>query len=336
MNAIPPLGSAEADAFGTIHSSRLGAANSARITPGAGANKRICNAMTIDVEEHFQVQAFAGCIARQDWDNIGSRVERNTDQLLEQFDRAGVAATFFTLGCVAKRHPQMVRRIVAAGHELASHGWAHVLVHDQTPQEFALDIRQAKHLLEDIGGTAVSGYRAATFSISRRTPWAFDVLAAEGYRYSSSIYPVRHDLYGMPDAPRTPFRPTSSPLWEIPMTTVRLMERNLPCSGGGYFRLLPYWLFRRGIARVNQTENNPGIFYLHPWEIDPAQPRIENASRLSKFRHYNNLSRTKDRLDRLLRDFAWDRMDRVYGDLLSQVAPESTPDSEYSGFAITA
>ena len=282
----------------------------------------IRNAMTVDVEDYYQVQAFAGCVAREDWDSMASRVERNTDRLLAQFDRSGITATFFTLGCVAKRHPQMVRRIVTAGHELASHGWEHVLVHDQAPQTFAADVRQTKKLLEDTGGVAVTGYRAATFSIGKRTPWAFDVLADEGYLYSSSIYPIRHDLYGMPDAPRTPFRPTAGKLWEIPMTTLRIMERNLPCSGGGYFRLLPYWLFRLALSRVHRTENRPAIFYLHPWEIDPDQPRIREASRLSRFRHYVNLDKTEERLDRLMRDFTWDRMDRVYADFLADRAQE--------------
>lgn len=275
------------------------------------------NSMTIDVEDYYQVQAFAGCVSRHDWNNLPSRVERNTDRLLALFDRAGTAATFFVLGCVAQRHPDMVRRIVAAGHEIASHGWEHILVHNQTPEAFAADIRKTKALLEDLVGSEVTGYRAATFSIGKRTPWAFEVLAAEGYRYSSSIYPVRHDLYGMPDAPRTPFRPNDGALWEIPMTTLRLMDRNLPCSGGGYFRLIPYWLFRQALARVNRTERLRGIFYLHPWEIDPGQPRIDAASRLSKFRHYVNLEKTEARLSRLLRDFAWDRMDRVYADILA-------------------
>lgn len=292
---------------------------------GAGVTGRMRNAMSIDVEDYYQVQAFAGCVARGDWGGFASRVERNTDRLLAQFERAGVAATFFTLGCVAKRHPQMVRRIVAAGHELASHGWEHVLVHDQTPAAFAADIRQTKALLEDLSGMSVTGYRAATFSIGKRTPWAFDVLAEQDYVYSSSIYPVHHDLYGMPDAPRTPFRPTSGPLWEIPMTTLRVAQRNLPCSGGGYFRLLPYWLFRLALTRVNQVEGQPGIFYLHPWEIDPDQPRMHQAKRLSKFRHYVNLHKTGGRLDRLLRDFAWDRMDRVYANVLGLPLQDPAP-----------
>ncbi len=280
--------------------------------------KPIRNVMTVDVEDYFQVQAFAGCIDRADWDKLPRRVEANTDRILAQFDRAGAKATFFTLGWIAERHPALVRRIVAAGHELASHGYDHTRADAQDPATFAADIRKAKRILEDVGDCAVIGYRAATFSIGARNPWAFDVLAAEKYRYSSSIYPVKHDLYGMPDAPRTPFRPGTSGLWEIPMTTVRLLGRNLPCSGGGYFRLAPYALFRRGLGRVNRQEARPGIFYTHPWEIDPGQPRVTNCGRTSRFRHYVNLSKTAGRLDRLLSEFAWDRMDRVYADLLAE------------------
>ncbi len=276
--------------------------------------------MTVDVEDYFQVQAFAGCIRREDWDRLARRVEANTDRILAQFDGAGVRATFFTLGWVAVRYPALVRRIVAAGHELASHGWEHVLVHDQTAAEFGADIGRTRKLLEDVGGSAVTGYRAATFSISARTPWAFDQLAEQGYRYSSSIYPVKHDLYGMPDASRTPFRPAGGPVWEIPMTTLRIAERNLPCSGGGYFRLLPYPLFRLGLSQVNRRERRPGIFYFHPWEIDPGQPRIEGAGLRSRLRHYVNLRKTAGRLDRLLRDFAWNRMDHVFSDILQPVS----------------
>ena len=326
MNAMPPTQSARPS-----NAAPLAAPLAAPKQPDARAALprqdtagRTCNAMTVDVEDYYQVQAFAGCVARQDWDSMASRVERNTDRLLALFDRAGVTATFFTLGCVAQRHPQMVRRIVAGGHELASHGWEHILVHDQAPETFAADVRRTKNLLEDIGGVPITGYRAATFSIGKRTPWAFDVLANEGYRYSSSVYPVHHDLYGTPDAPRIPFRPEGGKLWEIPMTTLRLMERNLPCSGGGYFRLLPYWLFRLALSQVNRREGRAGIFYLHPWEIDPDQPRIHAAGRLSKFRHYVNLGRTEGRLEHLLGDFAWDRMDRVYADILTQ-APQGCP-----------
>jgi polysaccharide deacetylase family protein (PEP-CTERM system associated) len=243
-------------------------------------------------------------------------VEANTTRILDMFAQAGVKATFFTLGWVAQRHPALVRRIVAEGHELASHGYYHRLVHEQTPADFATDVGDARHLLEDIGGVAVQGYRAPTFSINTRNPWAFDVLEEQGYRYSSSIYPIRHDLYGMPHAPRFPFRPDGKRLLEIPMTTVRLAGRNLPCAGGGYFRLLPYEVFRAGLRRVNATDHAPGIFYTHPWEIDAAQPRVTGAPRMARFRHYLNLSRTQDRIGRLLRDFRWGRVDQVFADAL--------------------
>ena len=270
------------------------------------------NAMTVDVEDWFQVQAFASTISRDAWDSFPSRVEANTDRFLQMFADAGAQATFFTLGWVADRHPALVRRIVAGGHELASHGYAHGLVHAQTPDAFRDDVGRARRLLEDVGGVAVRGYRAPTFSIDARTPWAYDVLADEGHSYSSSIYPIRHDLYGMPDAPRVPHRVGDGRLLEIPMTTVRLAGRNLPCSGGGYFRLLPYAVFRAGLRRVNGREGARGMFYTHPWEIDPGQPRVA-APRMARFRHYVNMSRTDGRVRRLLRDFGWDRVDRVFG-----------------------
>lgn len=275
------------------------------------------HALTIDVEDYFQVQAFAGVVSRNDWDRLPRRVEANTDRLLGMFAAAGVHGTFFTLGWVADRHPALVRRIVDAGHELASHGYWHGRADEQTPDEFRDDVRRAKLALEDAGGVPVAGYRAPTFSIGPRNPWAFDVLQDEGYRYSSSVYPVRHDLYGTPDAPRFPHHPTPSAdtLWEIPMTTVRAFGRNLPVSGGGYFRLLPYPVFRLGLRRFARTEQKPGLFYLHPWEVDPGQPRISGARRMSRFRHYVNLSATEGRLTRLLRDFAWDRLDRVFAPL---------------------
>jgi polysaccharide deacetylase family protein (PEP-CTERM system associated) len=269
--------------------------------------------MSVDVEDWYQVQAFSGTIARGDWDRLESRVEANTDHVLRQFSEAGVQATFFTLGCVAQRSPALVRRIVAAGHELASHGWDHRLVHELGEAGFRADIRRAKRVLEDIGGVAVRGYRAPTFSISpRSTPWAHAVLAEEGHTYSSSVFPVRHDLYGAPDAPRGPHRPHSDGVVELPMTTVHLSGRNLPCAGGGWFRLVPYALFRAGLSRVNRQEQRPGLFYFHPWEIDPDQPRVRKARRLSKFRHYTGLRSMATRLDRLLRDFAWNRMDVVF------------------------
>jgi polysaccharide deacetylase family protein (PEP-CTERM system associated) len=278
------------------------------------------NAMTVDVEDYFQVQAFAHCIDRKDWDSYPLRVDRNTGQILDQFAAAGVKATFFTLGWVAQKFPGLIRRIVADGHELASHGWDHTRVFTQDAETFRADIRKTKALLEDLGGVAVKGYRAATFSIDTRTPWAFAVLREEGHTYSSSINPIKHDLYGMPDAPRVPFRPAEDGVMEIPMTTVRLFGRNLPCSGGGYFRLLPPFLYRLGLERVNARDKQPGIFYFHPWEIDPGQPRIPDAGWKSNLRHYTNLKVMSGNLDRLLHDYAWDRMDRVYAPILNEAA----------------
>jgi polysaccharide deacetylase family protein (PEP-CTERM system associated) len=280
----------------------------------------IRNAMTVDVEDYFQVQAFAHCIDRKDWDGFPRRVDLNTNRILDQFSSHGVKATFFTLGWVAERFPGLIRRIVADGHELASHGWDHTRVDTQEPEAFRTDIRRTRGVLEDIGGVRVSGYRAATFSIGARTLWAFPILRQEGYLYSSSINPIRHDLYGMPDAPRVPFRPDADGVLEIPMTTVRLMGRNWPCSGGGYFRLLPVALYRAGLRRVNRRDGQPGIFYFHPWEVDPGQPRVANAGWKSRLRHYTNLSRMADDLDDLLRDFAWDRMDLVFAPVLAATA----------------
>lgn len=273
---------------------------------------RTVNAMTVDVEDWFQVQAFARAISRDAWETLPRRVEENTDNFLKMFADAGVKATFFTLGWVADRHPALIRRIVEGGHELASHGYWHRLAHEQEPAAFREDVGHARRVLEDVGGVAVRGYRAPTFSINTRNPWAFDVLQEEGYSYSSSIFPIRHDLYGVPDAPRFAHRVAGGGLLEIPMTTVRLGGRNFPCSGGGYFRLFPYALFRAGLRRFNARDAAPGVFYTHPWEIDPGQPRVAAVPAMSRFRHYVNLSRTHARIVRLLQDFAWDRMDRVF------------------------
>jgi polysaccharide deacetylase family protein (PEP-CTERM system associated) len=279
------------------------------------------NAMTVDVEDYFQVQAFAHCIDRRDWDAFPCRIDLNTNRILDQFDAAGVKATFFTLGWAAQRFPGLIRRIVDDGHELASHGWDHTRVDKQDPGTFRADIRRTRALLEDVGGVGVTGYRAATFSIGARNMWAFPILRQEGYVYSSSINPIRHDLYGVPDAPRAPFRPHADGVMELPMTTVRLLGRNWPCSGGGYFRLLPTAWYRAGLARVNLVDRQPGIFYFHPWEIDPEQPRIPNAGWKSHLRHYTNLSRMAGALDIVLRDFTWDRMDRVYASVLAAAEP---------------
>jgi polysaccharide deacetylase family protein (PEP-CTERM system associated) len=281
------------------------------------APRRVVNAMTVDVEDWFQVQAFAHCIDRAGWDGADRRVEANVERILQIFDTAGVRATFFTLGWVATRHPALVRRIVAGGHELASHGWEHVRADAQDPPTFRADVERTRLTLEDIGGVPVAGYRAATFSIGARNQWAFRVLEEAGYGYSSSVNPIRHDLYGMPDAPRTPFRPGNGALWEIPMTTVAALGRNWPCAGGGFFRLLPYPLYRAGLASVNRQEHRAGIFYFHPWEIDPGQPRVAHAGWKSRLRHYSNLSRMQAKLERALRDFAWDRMDHVFAPVLA-------------------
>lgn len=272
---------------------------------------RISNALTVDVEDYFQVSAFAPQIKRDCWDSIPCRIERNVDRLLALFDKHGAKATFFTLGWIAERHPRVVRDIVAQGHELASHGQAHRRATEQSPAAFEQDIVRAKAVLEDLSGTAVRGYRAPSFSISRENLWAFDAIEAAGYRYSSSVYPVQHDHYGMPDAPRFPYR-VRRDLLEIPITTARMFGRNLPAGGGGYFRLMPYQLSRWAIGQVNVVDQRPAIFYCHPWEFDPQQPRVAGISMKTRFRHYLNLGRTESRLGRLLRDFRWDRVDRVF------------------------
>jgi polysaccharide deacetylase family protein (PEP-CTERM system associated) len=272
---------------------------------------RLCNALTIDVEDYFQVEAFAKIIDRKDWESQPRRVVQNTNRLLDILSEAGVVATFFTLGWVGERHPELVKRIVAEGHELASHGSDHYRADRQSPGEFRTDMRRSKALLEDIAGVSICGFRAPTFSISSRNRWVYEILAEEGFRYSSSVYPIAHDLYGEPDAPRVPFSPHPGFI-EIPLTTVRMFGRNFPTSGGGYFRLLPYHLSRGALRRATRELNSPCVFYIHPWEIDPDQPRQENASRRSQFRHYLNLSRTEGRLCQLLQDFSWSRMDRVF------------------------
>ena len=274
--------------------------------------------MTIDVEDYFQVSAFAPHIARDSWDHMPCRVERNVDAILEILDEHRAQATFFTLGWMAERYRDMVRSIVAQGHELASHGYAHQRATDQSPQEFYQDITRAKSLLEDVGGVAVQGYRAPSFSIGRTNLWAQSTLKKAGYRYSSSVYPIRHDHYGMPDAPRFAFYPEGADgLLELPVTTVSLFNRNLPAGGGGYFRLLPYSVSRWCLRRVNTVDRQPCIFYFHPWEIDPGQPRQKNISVRTRFRHYVNLSSMERRIRALCKDFHWDRIDRLFPEKIS-------------------
>jgi polysaccharide deacetylase family protein (PEP-CTERM system associated) len=271
----------------------------------------LMNALSVDVEDYFQVSAMAPHIARDTWDAQPCRVERNVQRLLALFAEHEARATFFTLGWIAERYPQLVRDIVAAGHEVASHGYGHLRASEQSRAELTQDVQRAKALLEDIGGRAVIGYRAPSFSIGPTNPWAFDVLLEAGYVYSSSVYPVQHDHYGMPDAPRFPYAARPG-LTEIPITTTRVMGRNLPAGGGGYFRLAPYPLSRWAVRRVNEIDRRPAIFYMHPWEIDPEQPRVPGASLKTRFRHYVNLSRTEARLARLLQDFSWGRVDEVF------------------------
>ena len=269
------------------------------------------NAMTVDVEDYFQVSAFERYISRDSWDRQECRVERNVDRILELFDVHGVKATFFTLGWITERYPQMVRRIVEQGHELASHGWSHVRVTQQKQEQFRQDVTRTKGLLEDVSGVSVIGYRAASYSIGESNLWALDVLQETGHRYSSSIYPIKHDLYGMPNAPRFAFQPIEGDLLEFPVTTIRLGDRNFPCGGGGWFRLFPYAAMRWALRRVNQVDQQSAIFYFHPWEIDPGQPRQQGLDAKTRFRHYLNLGRMEDRLIRLLGDFRWGRMDEV-------------------------
>jgi polysaccharide deacetylase family protein (PEP-CTERM system associated) len=270
------------------------------------------NALTVDVEEHFQVAAFEKVISLDQWPKADSRVERNTQRVLDLFDESGTRGTFFVLGWVAERFPGLIRRIVREGHELASHGYDHTRVIHMSPEQFRADVVRTKGILEDVGGVQVRGYRAPSYSIGAGNLWALEVLESTGHSYSSSIYPIRHDLYGMPDAPRFAFRLSDRRILEVPVTTVELAGYNFPCGGGGFFRLLPYPVFHWALRRVNGRDRQPGIFYFHPWELDPGQPRIADAPLKSRFRHYVNLDTMEKRLRRLLSDFRWGRMDEIF------------------------
>jgi len=270
------------------------------------------NALTVDVEDYFQVQAFFGVIDRSSWPERECRVEGNVDRILALFAEHGARATFFTLAWIAERYPHVVRRIVAAGHELASHGSEHRRADEQSRTEFRNDVARAKAVLEDIGGAAVKGYRAPSFSVMRGNLWVMETLVEAGYRYSSSTYPITHDNYGLTDAPRFAFHPLSGEdFLEIPVTSLRWLGRNWPCGGGGYFRLLPYGLSKLALDSVRRQDRRPFVFYFHPWEIDPGQPRIE-APLKSRIRHYTNLDLMEDKLARLLKAFRWTRMDEVF------------------------
>lgn len=268
------------------------------------------NALTVDVEDYFQVAALASAVSRESWPSREYRVDRNTSELLELFDNKGVHATFFVLGWVAERSPSLIRRIADAGHDVASHGYSHRCVYEQTPEEFREETIRSKGILENLIGEAVTGYRAASFSITKASLWALDVLIDLGFQYDSSVFPIRHDRYGIPDAGRHAgilTAPSGRTLVEFPMSTATLLGQRLPVSGGGYFRLLPYRLIRTGLRQVNRSQQQPFVFYLHPWEIDPGQPRID-AGRLSTFRHYTNLGVCKARLGKLLDEFRFTTM----------------------------
>ncbi len=276
-------------------------------------NNKLKNAMTVDVEDYFQVSAFEKHINKSKWDEQECRVENNTNKLLDLFAKYEIKATFFTLGWVAERYPALIKRIVAEGHELASHGYDHVRIIHQTPDEFRADVIKTKNILEDISGVAIKGYRAASYSIKESNLWALDVLHETGHLYSSSIYPVKHDLYGIPDAPRFAYYPRGEEsILEIPITTLQLAGKKLPCGGGGFFRLYPYAFSRWGLNHVNTVDKESGMFYFHPWEIDPDQPRQSGLDFKTRVRHYLNLNKFYPRLEKLLQDFEWGRMDKIF------------------------
>lgn len=275
-------------------------------------HRPIVNGLSVDVEDWFQVGAFEKVIARESWDALPLRVSDNVLRVLNLFAAADVRATFFTLGWVAQRNPGLIRRIVDAGHEIASHGWDHARVHTLDRASFGADIARARMVLEDVTGSVVTGYRAPSFSIDHRTPWAYEELAEQGYAYSSSVAPVAHDHYGWREAPRFAFNPLPwHDLVEIPVTTAMLGGRRVAAGGGGFFRVLPYAFSRWAIRQVNRVERRPAVFYFHPWEVDPHQPRVIQASMRSRLRHYTNLDRMADKLRELVHEFAWGRMDAL-------------------------
>lgn len=274
------------------------------------------NAFTVDVEDYFQVSAFEPHVSRQHWLKFECRLLPNMDRILSLLDSVDVKATFFFLGWLAERFPELLRNVANSGHEIASHGYQHIRVCEQTENEFRQDVERTKKLLEDISGVPVNGYRAASFSIDAKNDWAHDVLAETGHRYSSSIYPIRHDRYNRRTAPRFAFRPKPSGIVELPVTSIEVSGIRLPCGGGGYFRLLPYAWTKWGIHQVNVADQRSAIFYFHPWEIDHAQPRMSGLGAVTKFRHYVNLKSAEKKLSRLLSDFRWSTIDNVFGDII--------------------
>ncbi|QTD56448.1 DUF3473 domain-containing protein [Parasphingorhabdus cellanae] len=272
----------------------------------------LLNAMSVDIEDWFQVGAFETVIDRADWDSLEHRVERNTDAVLALFDEVGIKATFFTLGWVAERYPKLMQRIVSAGHEIASHGYDHARVFTLTPDQFRDDLKRTRKILEDSSGQAITGYRAPSFSIDQRTPWAHEMLAEQGYSYSSSVAPIRHDHYGWAGSPRFAWKPVpGSDLIELPVTTVKVGDRVFAAGGGGFFRLLPYVLYDRAIRKMQKDDGRGAIFYFHPWEIDPEQPRVGDAPLRSKLRHYTKLRSMRSKLVRVGREHVWGRVDEL-------------------------
>jgi len=275
---------------------------------------QLTNAFTLDVEDYFQVSALAPGVSRDSWPQRESRVERNTSVILDLLAERDIRGTFFVLGWIADRYPALIKRIAAAGHEVASHGYSHQLIYRQTPAEFREETLRSKKLLEDLIAAPVLGYRAASFSITRESLWALDILLEAGFQYDSSVFPIHHDRYGLPDAAREPGRikaPSGGTLVEFPMSAASFFGVRVPVSGGGYFRLLPYWVTRAGLRQINARDDQPFTFYLHPWEVDPGQPRVGGISLLSRFRHYTNLSRCESRLRRLLGEFSFAPMREV-------------------------
>lgn len=284
-------------------------------THSGSARGKTLHALSVDVEDYFHVAALARVISPEDWGNLPSRVERNTERLLELFDRQQVKCTFFVLGWVAERYPELIRKLSDHGHEIASHGYSHQLVYNQTPAVFAEETRKSKIILEDIIQQPVTGYRAASYSITRESLWALDILAELGFTWDSSIFPIHHDRYGIPDSPKTPYTiqtSTGTSLREFPLTTARLFRLTIPAAGGGYFRQFPYPLFRHLFRLASAGDSQPQMFYLHPWEIDPDQPRYNEASWFSRFRHYTNLDKCYGRLERLLGDFRFGTVSQSY------------------------
>ena len=273
----------------------------------------ILNAMTVDVEDYFQVSAFDPYVSRDSWEQYPGRVEENMDRILEMFSRNAIKATFFTLGWIAMKYPALVKKIVDDGHDLASHGWDHRMVTQLNRSEFEQDVAKSKQMLEQVSGSRVIGYRAPSYSFTKANDWAHAVLAEQGYRYSSSVAPIKHAFYGIPDAPRFAHDCENGAILEIPITTTRMLGRNLPCGGGGWFRLYPYFVSKWALDRVTKSEGRSAIFYFHPWEIDPEQPRIDGIGSVARFRHFQNMKHMEPRLNRLMKQYRWGTIPDVFG-----------------------